>query len=126
MFPTFIAFLPQLASRSPGADRLRSGPCAEAAGTSPPDPRSLDLNRDGSLSPQEIQAAPASLRALDRDGDGQISLDELSPARTDASLSPDRIVAQLMHFDKSGNGVLLPICRGRLARQQTEVCETRS
>ncbi len=68
----------------------------------------LDLDHDGNLSPQEIQAASTSLHSLDRDGDGQLSLDELSPRRTDAGASPDQLATQLMHFDKNGDGVLTP------------------
>ena len=50
--------------------------------------QALDLDRDGKLSAQEIQAAPASLRSLDRNGDGQLTPDELEPARTDAGAGP--------------------------------------
>ncbi|WP_158615454.1 EF-hand domain-containing protein [Acidipila sp. EB88] len=68
----------------------------------------LDLDHDGSLSKQEIQAAPASLHALDRDQDGQLSLEELTPRRDDAGANPAQLVTQLMQFDKNADGVLTP------------------
>jgi Ca2+-binding EF-hand superfamily protein len=68
--------------------------------------QALDLDHDGQLSAQEIQAAPASLRTLDRDGDGMLTADELEPLRTDAGASPDELVQQLMTFDRNGDGVL--------------------
>ena len=40
----------------------------------------LDLNHDGVLSKEEIDAAPESLKALDKNGDGKITMDELRPA----------------------------------------------
>ena len=40
----------------------------------------LDLNHDGVLSEEEIDAAPASLKTLDRNGDGKLTMDELRPA----------------------------------------------
>lgn len=68
--------------------------------------QALDLDHDGALSPQEIQAAPASLRALDRNGDGELTPDEMEPPRTDAGASPDQLVSQMMSFDRNGDGVL--------------------
>jgi Ca2+-binding EF-hand superfamily protein len=70
--------------------------------------QALDLDHDGTLSAQEIQAAPATLHSLDRNGDGELAPDELEPPRTDAGASPDELVTQLMHFDKNGDGVLTP------------------
>ena len=40
----------------------------------------LDLNHDGTLSKEEIDAAPESLKALDKNGDGKLTTDELRPA----------------------------------------------
>lgn len=41
----------------------------------------LDKNRDGSLSSEEIDAAPEVLRALDKDEDGTLTPEELRPRR---------------------------------------------
>jgi Ca2+-binding EF-hand superfamily protein len=71
--------------------------------------QALDLNKDGSLSPDEIQAAPKSLLVLDLNGDGQLNfVDELSPRRQDAGANPEQLVELLMKFDKNGDGVLTP------------------
>ena len=70
--------------------------------------QTLDLNHDGILSPEELQAAPTSLLTLDRNGDGELTPDELEPPRTDAGASPDQLATQLMAFDKNGDGVLTP------------------
>src|ERR1700743_1039286 len=71
--------------------------------------QALDLNHDGILSANEIQAAPKSLMVLDTNGDGQINfVDELSPRRQDAGANPGQMVEQLMKFDKNGDGVLTP------------------
>ena len=40
----------------------------------------LDLDHDGTLSEEEIDAAPESLKALDKNGDGKLTMDELRPA----------------------------------------------
>lgn len=68
--------------------------------------RALDLDQDGSLSDQEVQAAPVSLRSLDRNGDGELTTDEMEAMRSDAGASPDQLVTQLMSFDKDRNSVL--------------------
>lgn len=39
----------------------------------------LDTNKDGSLSAEELKAAPESLLGLDKDGDGELSPQELFP-----------------------------------------------
>ena len=43
--------------------------------------RALDIDDDGDISADEIDAAPASLASLDDDGDGRLSRDELRPGR---------------------------------------------
>ena len=40
----------------------------------------LDTNRDGTISPDEIAAAPEALKKLDADGDGRLTVDEVRPA----------------------------------------------
>jgi hypothetical protein len=39
----------------------------------------LDTNRDGQISAEEIEAAPAALKKLDRNGDGKLTRHELHP-----------------------------------------------
>ncbi len=70
--------------------------------------QALDLDHDGSLSAQEIQAAPVSLLKLDSNRDGEITADEMEPPRGDAGASPDQLATRLMAFDKNGDGVLTP------------------
>jgi len=48
----------------------------------------LDLNRDGSLSKDEIDNASASLRALDKNRDGRIDATELRPVGQPNRLEP--------------------------------------
>ncbi|MEE3369965.1 MAG: hypothetical protein VX346_11530 [Planctomycetota bacterium] len=43
--------------------------------------QSLDTNRDGQLSPEEVAAATETLQKLDRDGNGRLSADELAAPR---------------------------------------------
>ena len=57
------------AGRGPGGGPRRIDPILAA----------LDLNHDGILSKDEIDAAPTSLKALDKNGDGKITMDELRP-----------------------------------------------
>ena len=40
----------------------------------------LDANHDGTISADELRAAPAALKALDANGDGRITPDEVRPA----------------------------------------------
>lgn len=49
----------------------------------PPAPllKALDLDRDGKISAEEIEAAPGSLLILDKDADGALSAKELSPGK---------------------------------------------
>jgi hypothetical protein len=56
-------------------------PPAKAGKKNPPPPiiRALDLNKDGTLSAEEIDAAPESLLILDKNDDGTISRKELNP-----------------------------------------------
>jgi hypothetical protein len=65
-------------------------PKKKTAGKSPPPPprkgpqpllAALDLDRDGILSADEIQDAPASLAALDKNEDGTLSRKELQPGK---------------------------------------------
>ncbi len=39
----------------------------------------LDKDRDGELSPEELEAAPAALKGLDKNADGKLAADEALP-----------------------------------------------
>lgn len=75
----------------------------------PPSPmqQALDTNHDGTLSADEVKAAPRSLLALDKNGDGRITPDELQSPETPGA-SPEELVTRLMAFDKNGDGILVP------------------
>jgi len=45
----------------------------------PPVIEALDLNRDGTISADELASAPESLKTLDKDGDGTLSPAEIHP-----------------------------------------------
>ena len=96
----------------------------------------IDTDHDGSLSPEEIAAAPKSILTLDKNGDGSITADELRPQqmarpggdgprreggdgprreggpggegeRREGGASPaDELLQTLMAFDKNGDGKL--------------------
>lgn len=56
-------------------------PAAPPAGKRPPPPviAALDTDKDGTLSAEELEAAPESLKQLDTDGDGELAPEELHP-----------------------------------------------
>jgi Ca2+-binding EF-hand superfamily protein len=67
--------------------------------------QALDKDGNGSLSAEEIAAAPASLITLDRDGDGRLTEDELQPQRKNGRAA-NELLMQLMTFDKNQDGAL--------------------
>ena len=69
--------------------------------------QALDLNHDGILEANEIQAAPKSLLSLDRNGDGRITADEVSQRPTNAGASSSDLAGQMMQFDKDHKGYLV-------------------
>ena len=69
--------------------------------------QALDLNHDGTLSTDEIKAAPSSLLTLDRNGNGELTADELTGRPPEADAGNDQLVQQLMTFDKSSKGYLV-------------------
>lgn len=85
--------------------------CSLAQGPGRQPPRAvllaLDLDHDGALSAEELQAAPASLLKLDRNGDGEITADELGGRPPEADAGNDQLVQQLMSLDKAGKGFLV-------------------
>ncbi len=77
----------------------------------------LDTNGNGTLDPQEIDAAPALLAKFDKNSDGQITADEVRPAfpqggerRNPEGASNVNVVEDtvktLMAFDANGDGKL--------------------
>ena len=91
-----------------GGPARPGGPGGPGGRQAPPRPlqRALDANHDGTLSAEEIAAAPHSLLTLDRDGDGTLSPDELAGPGETTAPSPNQLVLQLMSFDRNGDGVL--------------------
>jgi Ca2+-binding EF-hand superfamily protein len=69
----------------------------------------LDANGDGELSAKEIDNAAAALRTLDKNKDGKLTRDELLPAPRDGGQggpSPAELVTRMMALDKNGDGKL--------------------
>ncbi len=87
----------------------------------------LDTDKDGTISAEEIASASTSLKTLDKNGDGRITEDEVRPTGgrgpggrgggregrgggnepgETAPPSVDEMVANLMAFDKNGDGKL--------------------
>ena len=64
--------------RPEGEDGPTGGP---PPGHRPPPPliAALDTDKDGTLSAEELKAAPEALLALDKNGDGELSPQELFP-----------------------------------------------
>jgi len=64
-----------------GAEGKKGGP----GGMLPPHPlmETLDIDKDGKLSAEEIKKSPQSLMKLDKNGDGELSREELRPSRPD-------------------------------------------
>ena len=79
--------------------------------------QALDTDGDGELSEKEIENATAALQALDKDKNGKLTAEELRPSfggrgpGQGPGPGPDAagtraLVAQLMTFDKNGDGKL--------------------
>jgi Ca2+-binding EF-hand superfamily protein len=69
--------------------------------------QALDKDGNGTLSAQEIAAAPASLLSLDRDGDGRLTEDELQRQRQNGRAA-NELLMQLLIFDNNQDGTLTP------------------
>ena len=67
----------------------------------------LDLNHDGQLSPDEIQAAAQSLLTLDLNHDGQLTGAEYLPQQPNRAAQSD-LQQRLLALDRNGDGVLTP------------------
>lgn len=70
--------------------------------------RALDRDGDGTLSPEEIEAAPEALNKLDKDGDGRLTLAEVMPPGGPGlgPPSPEQMLARLMQRDADQDGKL--------------------
>lgn len=78
----------------------------------PPVIAALDLNKDGTISADEIAQAATSLKALDKNGDGKLDFEELHPGRpADAPTPPAGAVRArrnpvMLALDANGDGEL--------------------
>ncbi len=92
------------------SDVQPEGEGREGRGGSRPDAlfNALDLNRDGTISADEIARAPESLKTLDKNSDGQLTEDELRPAPFQGrgrGGNPDEMLTRLFsQFDKDNDG----------------------
>ena len=92
-----------------GGDKREAGP---ARGMRlPPSPlmRTLDTDKDGALSADEIKNAAASLKKLDKNDDGKLSGKELRPPRPPkrpggGPPGGEEFIKRFMSFDKDGDG----------------------
>ncbi|RYG89356.1 hypothetical protein EU803_17955 [Loktanella sp. IMCC34160] len=87
----------------------------------------LDANGDGSLTLEELQAAPANrFAAQDTDGDGALSPEELTAAMVAeiTARAEDRVTRMIGEFDENGDGLLqaeeMPQPGGRMGRDPFE------
>lgn len=81
---------------------------AQAAGHGDrPDFAQLDLDGDGALTLQELQArGQARFEASDSNGDGALSADEMIAAAN--ARTAERVARMIARFDANGDGVLQP------------------
>lgn len=70
----------------------------------------LDVDRNGTVSPEEIAAAPLTLAALDLDGDGVVSADEWQPVDADGHVHRPRshspMLTVILALDANHDGAL--------------------
>lgn len=102
---------PPSAGKQPGPGPGGPIPGAGVPGPTPMfDPifRALDTDEDGTLSAEEIEAAPETLKKLDKDGDGSIARAELMPPGGPGfgPPSPEQIFTRFMERDQDKNGKL--------------------
>jgi hypothetical protein len=83
--------------------------------TASPLMRALDADKNGELSPAEIENAPATLKTLDKNKDGKLTAEELRPRGTPRGTereritrgpSPEETVARVMAMDRNQDGQL--------------------
>src|SRR5439155_9536701 len=75
-----LILAPVLLAQRPQGGRP-DGPGGRGGGPPQPILRALDTDHDGTLSAQEIAAAPKVILTLDKNGDGTLTADELMPRR---------------------------------------------
>jgi Ca2+-binding EF-hand superfamily protein len=74
--------------------------------------RTLDADRDGALSGDELAQAADALKKLDKDGDGKVTRRELLPPREGGGPegsdrpAPEQLIRRLMAGDKNNDGKL--------------------
>jgi len=74
--------------------------------------RTLDTDRDGALSHDELAKAADALKKLDKDGDGKVTRRELLPPREGGGPkgsdrpAPEQLIRRLMAGDKNNDGKL--------------------
>jgi Ca2+-binding EF-hand superfamily protein len=70
--------------------------------------RALDADGDGTISSEEIEAAPEALKKLDKDGDGSLARSEVMPPGGPGfgPPPPERMLAWLMQRDEDQDGKL--------------------
>lgn len=101
--------------KSPPAPK-QGGPGEFGPGAGAPTPgpmfdpifRALDADGDGTLSTEEIEAAPEALKKLDKDGDGSIARAEVMPLGGPGfgAPSPEQMFTRLMERDQDEDGKL--------------------
>jgi Ca2+-binding EF-hand superfamily protein len=110
-----LILAPALLAQAPARGRGGfEGPEGSRGGPPQPILRALDTDHDGTLSREEIVAAPKSLLTLDKNGDGVLTPEEVQPQQRDrpaegaSGPTPNDLAQQLMAFDKNRDGVLTP------------------
>jgi Ca2+-binding EF-hand superfamily protein len=66
----------------------------------------LDTDKNGDLSAEEISRAAVALKTLDKDRNGRLTPNELRPAPRPVIIPPADIVERLLEFDRNSDGKL--------------------
>jgi Ca2+-binding EF-hand superfamily protein len=106
-------------------------------GFTPPNPLFdvIDADRDGTITPQELEKAVAALKTLDRNGDGSISREEARPqfgrggfggpgGGTGGQFTPEGFVASMLERDTNKDGKLNAEELGERGARMLETSDT--